>query len=327
MRGSMNFVARPALRKHVIPKRTRPLAKPMAQPAVVKSRAKAPVDMAKLRQHLDQRQTQIKKKRKTEQHARRSKVNVVNNKPNIIRQRGVLSTRINRQKARLSKYIDKIRNLKNSGDGRILVILACGPSVKYADLERLVGHPKIDVMTVNKPNKRIWPTKYWIFCDQSQYRRNKEWFHKYGGLVINASSVKAERPNNHVVIRNLNGHGFSTDLLNGFHIGRSTTYAAMQVASWLRHNKVFIFGCDMAKVDGKLHFYGVNPDVKEKVRESRFKEEAKHYDHAASYLNDKERSRFVFCSRHNPWPFVKKFGSMNEVTAVDKILDLAETLT
>jgi hypothetical protein len=324
----MNFVARPSLRKHVIPKRIKPLAKPMAQPVKPQTKTKIPIDMSKMRNDLEQRHARLKKRTERPNRNKINTVNVVSNrKPNLIRQRGVLNTRIDRQKIRLSKYTDKIRELKNSGDGRLLVILACGPSVKNADLERLVGHPKIDIMTINKPNMRVWPTKYWVFCDQSQYRRNKDWFEKYGGLVINASSVKAERPNNHVIIRNLNGQGFSTDLLNGFHIGRSTTYAAMQIASWLRHDKVFIFGCDMAKVGGKLHFYGVNPDVKEDIREKRFKEEAKHYSYASTYLNDKERSRFCFCSRHNPWPFVKKFDHTDEISAVDKILDLAKTLT
>ncbi len=234
--------------------------------------------------------------------------------------------RVDRLNRRLAKHRDKVLQLKDSGVGRYLVILACGPSTEYAELEKLAGHRLVDVMTINKPNKRLWPTKYWVFCDQSQYKRNRAMFHSYRGTLINGSSVKVDRENQ-IIIKNIHGRGFSKDLLAGYHLGRSTTYANLQTALWMKYDKVFIFGCDMAKVDGKLHFYGVNPDVKERIRESRFEAEAEHYAYAAKHLSAGDRSRFYFCSRHNPWPFVEEFNRMDEQTAVDEILKMAENLS
>jgi hypothetical protein len=226
-------------------------------------------------------------------------------------------SRVERLNRRLSRHKDKLLNLKDSGVGRYLVILACGPSVKYAKIEQFKDHPFIDVMTINKPNMRLWPTKYWAFCDQSQYKRNMNHFKSYRGTLINASSVKVDK-DNQVIIRNIHGRGFSKDLLNGYYLGRSTTYANLQTAHWMNYDKVFIFGCDMAKV--------VNPDVREKIRESRFQFEAEHYDVAAEQLSAGRRKRFYFCSRHNPWPFIKKFNKMDERTAVGEIIEMAEGL-
>ena len=54
-------------------------------------------------------------------------------------------------------------------------------------------------------------------------------------------------------------------------------------------------------INGKLHFYGVNPDVDPQIRKDRFKNEAKHYSYAAKQLSEEERSLFTFCSSYNPF--------------------------
>lgn len=225
-----------------------------------------------------------------------------------------------RHESRLKSYYDKIMRLKNSGKGKVLVILGCGPSVSEVDFAPLKHHPLVDMMTINKPNLSVWPTKYWAFCDNSQYKRNKEAFEQYDGMLINSGSIRAQH-RNQVLIRNKPGKGFSRDLIKGFYIGRSTVYANMQTALYMNYDKIYIFGMDMCRVGDKLHFYGVNPDVPESNRISRFQAEAEHYFYAAGLLKVEDRSKFYICSKYNPWPFVEKFNRLDHNNAVDHILN------
>ena len=123
--------------------------------------------------------------------------------------------------------------------------------------------------------------------------------------------------------KNIGGKGFSRDASKGIYIGRSSVYAAMQIAMWMEYDKVYIFGCDMNPdgLNGKLHFYGDNPDVEPSIRKNRFKDEAAHYNHAAAMLSPEERSRFVFCTDYNPWDFVKEFEQMSHKDAVTYIIE------
>lgn len=230
-----------------------------------------------------------------------------------------------KQDNQLSQYRNKVETLKNVGVGRILIMVACGPSILEVDLAKLKNHPLIDMMSINKPDLRIHPTKYWVFCDQSQYKNNQGLFESFPNIVINAWSVKA-RHKNQILIRNKSGKGFSKNLLQGFHIGRSTTFANMQTAYWMNYDKVFIFGCDMCKVGDLVHAYGRNPDVEPDIRVSRFKFEADNYEAGAAQLSDAERAKFVFCSSYNKWPFVDKFQKLDHRVAVDHILELAEKM-
>jgi hypothetical protein len=225
----------------------------------------------------------------------------------------------------LSKHADKIRGLRGSGQGRILVILACGPSVNQAPVENLTKHPKIDIMCINKPEPRAWPTKYWIFCDQSQYNRNQDYWGAYHGTIINASSVRASHPNQ-IMIRTIAGKGFSRDITKGFHIGRSTTYTAMQVALYMGFHRVYIFGCDMGEVDGQLHRYGQNPDVSNQNRKARFDKEAENFLWGTKSLKEYERHKFVFCSTYNKYDFVDFYERLDQKEAVDAILVDADEL-
>lgn len=227
----------------------------------------------------------------------------------------------------IGKYKEDISKLKNIGVGRLLVMVACGPSILEADLPRLKNNPMVDIMSINKPDPRLHPTKYWVFCDQSQYTRNREIFDSYPGTLINAWSVRA-RHKNQILIRNRSGKGFSKNLDQGYYIGRSTTFANMQTAYWMNYDKVFIFGCDMCKPPNtdQLHFYGVNQDVEPSIRAKRFAKEAEHYSIGAKQLNTIDRSKFVFCSAYNPWPFVREFEQMDHREAVDYILKMASEL-
>lgn len=247
---------------------------------------------------------------------------------NIIRPKSIIKTPKPVKRSRgikpreLGRKVDEnpIRKLKGSGRSKILVIVANGHSKDSVDLPQLLGKPKIDLLTINKPDKRIWPTDLWMFCDNSQLRRHRNIWESYNGIIINTSSIREVKPKT-VRIRSVGGNGFSRNLIKGLHIGRTTTYAAMQVASWCQYEKIFLFGVDMCKVDGKLYSYGSNPDVDDATRIRRFKNEAKSYDWAANKMSDKERSKYYFCSSHNPFSFVKKFNKLSEKDAVKFILE------
>lgn len=221
---------------------------------------------------------------------------------------------------RLSKYHNKIRDLRNTGVGKTLVIVACGPSVnEVKDIEKLSNSKGVDVMLINKPYHKIKNAKYWVFCDNSQYKRNKKYFSEYNGMVFNTPAIRIEH-RNQVIIKNLPGIGYSTDMLKGLHVGRSTTFAAMQIACHLNYDKIYVFGVDMCKVDGALHSYGVNPDVSPKERERRFKIEAKSYLHAGKKLSDDYRNKFTFCSSYLKWEFVNYFRKIDHKDAISEII-------
>jgi len=258
-----------------------------------------------------------------------SGVQTVSKKAYVVRKRSLTNVRPSHLRkahdALLGKHTDKIRELIGSGHGRILIIIACGPSVNQADFEKLKEHSKIDFLCVNKPDMRVWPSKYWVFCDQSQYNRNQEYWPGYKGTIINASSVRANHPKQ-ILIRTLAGKGFSRDMTKGFHIGRSTTYASMQVALYMGYNKIYIYGCDMSAVDGQMHRYGQNPDVSNENRLKRFDKEAENYDWALRGMKQHEIDKFFFCSSHNPYGFADMFGRLDQIDAHITILREANEL-
>jgi hypothetical protein len=211
------------------------------------------------------------------------------------------------------------------GKGKILIIVANGPSHKEVDTTRLAVHPKIDVMSINKPDDRIWPTTYWTFSDKTQYMRHEELWKQYRGPIFNTPSVGVYK-DNCIKITNLVGKGFSGSLTAGLYLGRSTTYAGMQIALWMGYDHVYILGCDMAAVGGKLYPWGTNPDVDDKLRASRFAGEASFYEWAGEHLAQDTRSRYTFCTLYNPWPFVDRFNRLDHRGCEDIILQHADRL-
>ncbi len=225
------------------------------------------------------------------------------------------------------EHIEKIRSLKGRGQGRILVIIGCGPSMREVeDLHLLSGNPRIDTLTINKPQPPLWPTTMWAFCDHTQYTRNQAAFESYSGMLINSSSIRVYHPRQ-ILLRARHGKGFATDLTQGFYIGRSTTYANMQTALYMDYERIYLFGVDMCEVNGKMWSYGVNPDVALHNRAQRFAAEAEHYQYAAIQLPERDRKRFFFCSTYNPWPFVQAFNRRDQRAAVPEILDFAKGLS
>jgi hypothetical protein len=251
------------------------------------------------------------------------KINKIRSQRPVLRQ----SPLHHRKEMEIGQYKKAVEDLKDIGKGRILIMVACGPSILEVELTKLLGHKLIDFMSINKPYAPLGFTKYWVFCDQSQYIRNKDTFDNWKGMVINAWSVRARHPNQ-VLVRNCSGNGFSKDLHRGYYIGRSTTYANMQTAFWMNYDKIYIFGCDMSSSTDlkQLHFYGTNPDVKPEIRVTRFQREAEHYASGAKQLTPLERSKFVFCSSYNKWPFIDQFEKLDHKIAVDNILNKANEM-
>jgi hypothetical protein len=223
--------------------------------------------------------------------------------------------------------ISRVNAMRRVGTGKVLLIIGNGPSISEVELQRLRGVAGIDTLSVNKPDERLWPTTHWCFFDGSQMRRHEELWTNYNGNIFNSTAIKKQKASS-MQIKNLHGRGFSRDLSKGIHIGRSSVFAAMQIGLWMDYNQIYIFGCDMNPegLNGKLHFYGDNPDVEPGIRKKRFEEEANHYSHAATILSQGERDKFTFCTEYNPWSFVKEFQQMSHKDAVDNILQHSQRL-
>lgn len=223
---------------------------------------------------------------------------------------------------------NKIALLKDSGVGKFLVIIGNGPSLNLLPTDKLRGNDKVDTLSINKPDKRVWPTTHWAFFDPSQMRRHKDDWMGYGGKIFNSPGIKDQKINS-MQFKNLGGKGFSKNPLKGIHIGRSSVFASMQIALWMNYNKIFIVGCDMNPegIDGKLHFYGENPDVQPDIRGRRFAAESEYYELAANSMDDRERDKFCFCSEGiNPWPFMSRYKTYKAEGVIDEIIKLSESL-
>lgn len=218
--------------------------------------------------------------------------------------------------------LPNIVKIQNKGLNRILCIIGNGPSISEVPLEQLKALD-IDIMSINHPDPRLWPTKYWAFFDSSQIRRHEALWNSYDGIIFNSTAIKKQKHTS-MQFKNIPGKSFSFNLKEGLNIGRSSVYAAMQIALWMNYEHIFIFGVDMnpAGINGKLHYYGDNPDVDPKVRASRFGKEAEYYTEAADKMSEEDRRRFFFCSGYNNWPFVNRYNKCNHLTAIDKIRDM-----
>jgi hypothetical protein len=220
-------------------------------------------------------------------------------------------------------YVHRLLSLRNIGTGRILIMIAAGPSVNEVDFTPIKNHKFIDTMCINKPHPQVWPATYWAFCDHTQYLRNEEKWREYStGLIINSPNVTARKANQ-ILIKVRHGKGFSQNIADGYHIGRSSTYANMQTALFMNYDKIYVFGVDMCEVNGQLHYYGNNPDVAPDNRKGRFTHEADNYLHAAQALSPEIRGKFIFCSTYCPWKFMEFFTRLDQKIAIEEILKVA----
>ncbi len=217
------------------------------------------------------------------------------------------------------EFLEKINKIKNIGTNKILIIIGNGPSISEVELQKLKN---LDIISINKPDPRVWPTKYWSFFDRSQLKRHEEIWETYEGTIFNSTSITKQKKGT-IIFKNIGGSGFSKDMTKGLHIGRSSVFASMQIALWMNYNKIYIFGVDMnpAGIGGKLHFYGTNPDVAPELRASRFKNEAEYYSKAYNTMAKEERDKFIFCSEGiNPHGFMDKYNTLKHDEAINIIL-------
>jgi len=217
--------------------------------------------------------------------------------------------------------IPKIYGIKDIGKGKTLVVIANGPSINEVELERLKDKPGIDTLSINRPDPRVWPTTYWSFYDQSQLVRHEDLYNYYEGITFLSTAIKRDKARS-IKFKNFGKKQFSRDLTKGLCIGRTSCYAAMQLALWMDYDKIFFFGVDMHPdgIDGKLHFYGTNPDVDPDIRKKRFNSEAEYFEFAADNMEYQERKKFHFCSSYLSWPFKSRFNYLDHKTAIDVIL-------
>jgi hypothetical protein len=218
---------------------------------------------------------------------------------------------------------DIMNNIRGTKIGNILIIVGCGPSRTEAGLEKLSNMSHIDIMSINEPYPPIWPTTMWTFCDNSKLKLLKSMWSVYSGVLFNSTAIR-ETKKDSIMVKTLTGKGFSHNLIVGMYMGRSTVYAAMQIGLWLGYDHIYVFGCDMCAVGGKLYEWGSNPDVADDVRLKRFQGEADNYDWAAEHLSKDIVEKYTFCTAYNPFKFVDKFGRFDHRTAVDKILEVAQ---
>lgn len=223
------------------------------------------------------------------------------------------------------QQLARVEALRGVGAGRTLVILGTGPSVNQAPIERLVDHPTIDLMSVNRPDERVHPTRYWAIGDPKPAIRYRARMLDYPGqaLLSTATWLAGELPGA-IYLNSLAGKGWSRELTKGYFIGKSTVYANLQTAMWMGYEHTYCFGVDMRPDAEQLWCYGDNPDAVPERRRAIMAQEASHYAWAAEHaLSPGERARIVFCSEGvNPWPFLQSFPRLKPETAVDTILDL-----
>ena len=216
----------------------------------------------------------------------------------------------------------KVLALKGTGRGRILVILGNGPSLATIDTSPLKSLQRVDTLSINHPDLRIWPTTYWAFCDMSQYNRHQEHWINFEGTILTGTFLPHTKPNV-IKFRPLGGEGFSLNLVDGYYVGRSTVYAMLQVAAYADYDMIFILGCDMSmSPDGRVWFYGQNPDVKLEHRVPRFDKEAAYYEYAGNQLPQYIRDKFYFCSSYNPYSFPDRFHRIRHEEAINYILSV-----
>jgi len=317
------YKIRPNARALPIPQPTR------HQPSVPRAIVKPVVNLVKVRNVINPRAASpINIIRNPSARMPRVQVKAVVSKPQ--RQVTLIPKRTSHLRSPNKLYIPinssdgKVAKLKDSGTGRILVMIAAGPSVLEVDFTKIAKHPFIDFMCINKPFTPVWPSKFWAFCDHTQYTRNEDTWGSYEGIILNSPNVTARKANQ-IIIRTRQGKGFSKDVSGGYYIGRSSTYANMQVAYYMNYERIYIFGLDMCQVGDKLHFYGVNPDVNPENRKSRFAAEAEYYSFAGQNLPEEVRKRFYICSSYNPWDYCKFFNKLDHKEAVNQIFEFADS--
>lgn len=201
----------------------------------------------------------------------------------------------------------KLEQLRGVGQGRRLIIIASGPSVSRVNFDGLTD--AFDVLYVNRPYKPLLDyARYWAVNDQPIVRQHMRGLRYFPGQVIcGASAFIPGR--DYIKVKVIPGPGISLDLVQGFHLGRSTTLSSLQAALWMGYERIFIVGMDMCLENGEAYFdRSDNPAVSLSTREVRFKTEAHNWAVATEALIKHGLiGKVRMVTDCNPWPFIKAY--------------------
>jgi hypothetical protein len=210
----------------------------------------------------------------------------------------------------------------NPRSDRSLVVVANGPSANDADLARLCGVAGIDLLAINTPHPAI-PLNdyaYWLIVDSDVLnQRHPRLVALYQRTLITPCRCEKQ----HVIdFKVLSGFGFSRDPLDGFFVGRSSSYVALQFAIGGGWGRVAFFGLDMQS-DDPTWFYGSrsdNPFNLPHQRAAKFDREAAFWEDAiANHLTEEERGRVWLCGLADR-PFTKYFRRLAPSKAVGELV-------
>lgn len=163
-----------------------------------------------------------------------------------------------------------------------IIIAASGPSAKRCKIP--LG---IDVLCVNR--FLIDQPKYYMYNDPVMVTQSIEKIRQFKGTIITNEGLG-------IPVKNCKKYklygkpGFSEDK-KGYHLCRSSTWAAMQFASWT-YDTIYVIGIDQA-IEGTTTYHdGSQPLVDKEVA---FREEAQLMGQLPAHL----KSRFIFVSDLN----------------------------
>ena len=205
---------------------------------------------------------------------------------------------------------ERIESIQNIGQGRNLIIVASGPSVRDINFEGLDN--TYDALYVNRPYSPLGHiAKYWAVNDQPIVNQHLRHMQKFPGqMICGASSFVRGR--DIIKIKVLAGAGFSLDLIRGFHLGRSTTLSSLQAAFWMDYDHIYIVGLDMTTAE--YHDKSDNPNVSPTARIERFKNEATYWRRATEILIEQNLiHKVTMVTNCNPFPFVQEYEIENNL--------------
>jgi hypothetical protein len=148
-------------------------------------------------------------------------------------------------------------SLKNKYAGRRGFVIGNGPSLQFADLQKLKGEISIASNKIYLAFKQTdWRPDYITIADPLIWTKVSHEIGRYVPEVI-ISTMLPERPDCVAVIRTvrylgsapetrLNGASecFSDDLCRGIYSGFTVTFENLQLAAHLGLNPIYIIGCD-----------------------------------------------------------------------------------